>query len=159
MLAATLAALLMATPLSVSAQSSPSAQSTTADAATGVSQDAVRLEDLTVTGRTLDRLVDTFTKEVAAPNPGRNLARWRDSVCVGAFNIQTEGAQYLIDRISTVVRDVGLRAGSPGCTPNVVIIAVNNPSELAQSLVERRKFVSALADPEWIAAARRFEHS
>lgn len=146
MLAATLAALLVATPLSVSPQSvtpqsSASTQAATAAATANASQDAVRLEDLTVTGRPLDRLVDAFTREVAAPNRDRSLARWRSGICVSTFNLRPDGAQYLIDRVSTVAQDIGLTPGAPGCSPTVLIVATDHPSEMARALAERSKRV------------------
>lgn len=131
MLAATLAALLLATPVTTSTHAA-------AQEVLNAPQESIRLEDLTVVGRPLDRLIDNFTREVSAPNPGRNLARWRDTICVSTFNIAPEGAQYLIDRVSTVAQDVGLRPGGPGCKPSVLVIAATNADETANALVERR---------------------
>jgi len=78
---------------------------------------AVRLEDIQVSGRRLDALIENFVSEVAAPNRGRGIARWDRSVCVGAVNLRREAAQYLVDRVSTVAEDLGLNTGDPGCTP------------------------------------------
>jgi hypothetical protein len=52
-----------------------------AQPAVSSAQDApARLEDIEVTGRSLDSLVRRFVDEVAAPNPRRNLARWNGPV-------------------------------------------------------------------------------
>lgn len=103
------------------------------------SNQAVRLEDIQVTGRRLDSLIQDFVREVAAPNRGRGIARWDRSVCVGAVNLRQDAAQYVVDRVSTIAEDLGLSAGAPGCTPNILIVATSNGQELAQELVERRR--------------------
>jgi hypothetical protein len=99
---------------------------------------ATRLEDVTVTGRTLDQLIGKFVDEVAEPNGDRGLARWRGSLCVGAANLRAETAQYIIDRVSTVAEDVGLRAGDPGCEANLLIVATADGQTLARSMVSER---------------------
>lgn len=96
-----------------------------------------RLEDIQVTGRPLESLIRSFVDNVAAPNAGRNLARWDRRVCVGAANLRAETAQYLVDRISTVAEDLGLRPGDPGCTPNILIIASSDPRALTEGLIAR----------------------
>ena len=101
-------------------------------------QEAVSLEDVTVTGRPLDRLIRDFVSEVAEPNRHRGLARWNDRICVGVANLRQETAQYLADRISTVAEDVGLTPGAPGCAPNVLVVATDDAGALARSLVGHR---------------------
>lgn len=101
--------------------------------------EAVRLEDVQVTGRRLDALIESFVSEVAAPNRGRGIARWDRSVCVGAVNLRREVAQYLVDRVSTVAEDQGLDAGDPGCTPNLLIVATADGDAFARELVEKRR--------------------
>lgn len=96
-----------------------------------------RLEDITVIGRPLTQLVQGFVDEVAAPVRGRNLARWHRGVCVGVANLEAEAAQYIVDRVSTVAEDLGLSPGQPGCTPNILVIATDQPDELARNMVDR----------------------
>jgi hypothetical protein len=102
-------------------------------------EEPVELDDVEVTGTPLNSLIRNFVNEVAAPNRGRGLARWDDRICVGVANLKTEPAQYIVDRVSTVAEDIGLTPGQPGCTPNVIIIASDNPSSLAQALIEERQ--------------------
>jgi hypothetical protein len=99
---------------------------------------AVRLQDIEVVGRPLDDMIRNFVDEVAAPNRGRGIARWSESVCVGVANLQGEPAQYIVDRVSTVAEDIGLKPGAPGCSPNVLIIVSADAQAVAQHLVERR---------------------
>lgn len=128
-------AALLALALSASAPPAQSAQS----AAPAPEDQAVRLEDIQVSGRRLDDLIQSFVSEVAAPNRGRGIARWDRSVCVGAVNLRREAAQYLVDRVSTVAEDLGLNAGDPGCTPNLLIVATADGDAFARELVERRR--------------------
>lgn len=107
--------------------------------AAAVSQDPVQLEDVVVSGRSLDGLIRDFVGEVAEPNRNRGLARWNDRICVGVANLDGEVAQYLSDRISTVATDIGLIAGAPGCTPNILVIATADAGLLARQLTEERR--------------------
>ena len=140
MLAPLLAALLLsstpdAAPQTRPPQAAPAIPS--ADAPTD-------LEDVVVEGRRLDEQVSTFVREVGQPARGRGLARWHDSVCVQAVNLRTETAQYLVDRVSTVAQDVGLRAGEPGCHPNIFVIATTDADAFTRRLVERRRILFTL---------------
>lgn len=128
-------AALLALALSASAPPAQSAQS----AAPVPEDQAVRLEDIQVSGRRLDDLIQSFVSEVAAPNRGRGIARWDRSVCVGVVNLRREAAQYLVDRVSTVAEDLGLSPGDPGCTPNLLIVATSDGDAFAREMVERRR--------------------
>lgn len=99
---------------------------------------AVQLEDVLVSGRPLDRMIRDFVGEVAEPNRDRGLARWRSSVCVGVANLGGEAAGYIADRVSTVAGDLGLDVGRPGCRPNLLVVATDDGSALATSLVDER---------------------
>lgn len=133
-LALTLAALLAGSdPQTMpNTQSVPPAQAVAQDPATD-------LGEITVIGRPLERMIDDFVNQVAAPNRHRGLARWSGTVCVGVANLSREPAQYILDRVSTVASDIGLNTGSPGCTPNIIIVASDQPDELARTLVEERR--------------------
>lgn len=102
-------------------------------------QEAVRLEDVEVTGRSLDSLIRNFVNEVAAPNRNRGIARWDSRICVGVANLRGEPAQYIVDRVSTVAEDVGLSVGAPGCKPNLLIVATADGAGLARELVQDRQ--------------------
>lgn len=107
--------------------------------APAVSQDPVQLEDVVVSGRTLETLIRDFVVEVGEPNRRRGLARWNDRICVGVANLEGEAARYLADRISTVAMDLGLTPGAPGCTPNILIVATDDAGSLAAQLTGQRR--------------------
>ena len=100
------------------------------------------LGDVVVDGRSLRDRVEEFVDEVAAPPRRRGIARWRSRVCVGVVNLHKAQAQGLIDRISTVADEYGVRLGEPGCQPNVVLIFADDGRAMAGALVEadRRAF-------------------
>jgi hypothetical protein len=124
--------------------------------------DAVRLEDVEVTGRRLDSLIRSFVDEVAAPNPNRGIARWDTRLCVGVANLRGEAAQYLVDRVSTVAEDIGLTPGAPGCKPNLMIIATEDGGALAAELVRQHKGALRMGGSgmdQGGAALRRFQET
>lgn len=94
------------------------------------------LGEVIVQGRTAREVARSFVDVVGAPATSRNLARWQGSICVSVANLAREPAQYLVDRISTVAEDVGLRAGEPGCTANIVVVAAVDASAVADAMVD-----------------------
>ena len=120
-------------------QAEPTQQSS-ADAA------SVRLEDVEITGQR-DDMVRAFVETVAAPNRHRGMARWASDICIGVANLRPEGARYIVDRVSTVAEDVGLKPGEPGCAPNVIIIASTSPDALAAELVQDRRRAFLMGGP------------
>ena len=130
MLALTFAALLAASDPQMPAP----AQAVPQIAQTDPQSEPTDLEDVEVIGRPLQNMVRDFVNEVAAPNRYRGLARWNGGLCVGVANLRAETAQYIADRVSTVAEDHGLTPGRPGCRPNVMVIASDDPDGLAEML-------------------------
>ena len=100
------------------------------------------LGDVVVDGRSLADRVEDFVDAVAAPPRRRGIARWRGRVCFGVVNLQEAQARGLIDRISAVADEYGVRLAGPGCQPNVVVIFADDGRAMAGALVEadRRAF-------------------
>lgn len=98
----------------------------------------VLLSDVMVDGVSeADRARD-FVDEVMAVPRGRGPARWDRRVCVGVANLQAPIARYLIDRISSVAMEVGLRAGEPGCRAEVLVVGASDGGEMARAMVRAR---------------------
>lgn len=131
-----LSALLAVAPMQDPPQAAPAAQEP--PAATAADPSPVDLGEIEVTGRPLDAIIRSFVDEVAAPNRRRGIARWDDRICIGVANLRAEPAQYIVDRVSTVAEDLGVIPGEPGCQPNVIIIASDDPDGLARQLTEER---------------------
>ncbi len=96
------------------------------------------LGDVVIEGRRLEEATRDFVATVGQPARGRALARWRDGVCVGVANLRAETAQYIVDRVSTVAQDLGLKPGAPGCTPGVLIVATTDANAFTEAFVARR---------------------
>lgn len=130
-----------------SPQASPqSAPQTSPQVGSSASPSAVdeptELSDVIVDARPVEVVAQAFVDAVAAPARRRGLARWYGTVCVGVVNVRHEVAQPLIDHISNVALDLGLRTGAPGCRPNIVIVFAEEGAGMATALVEqdRRAF-------------------
>jgi hypothetical protein len=80
--------------------------------------------------------IGKFIGEIAATPTGRGFARWDGRVCIGVHNLENTAAQYIVDRVSHVALEMGLRPGEPGCGPNVIIIFTTDGKQLATHLVE-----------------------
>lgn len=102
-------------------------------------QDPTALSDVVVEAQRLRDVVRNFVGEVAAPAGPRGPARWNGPVCVGVVNLRGEVAQYIVDRTSDVARELGLNAGEPGCSPNILIIATADGQGLADAIVDARR--------------------
>lgn len=132
---AALAALLSAA--AAAQESSPAAPAPAAGDASQVFDEVVvrgrRLEDIKSDLRIHIR---DFIGEVARKPPGRGFARWYRRVCVGVHNLDTNAAQYVVDRISKLALDVGLEPGEPGCAPQINIVFATDAKETAAAMVE-----------------------
>lgn len=103
------------------------------------------LEEIVVRGQRMSEIkddlrihIDDFVNEITALPAGRGFARWQGGVCVGVHNLARDPAQYLVDRISALALEVGLRPGEPGCNPQVVVIFTTDGKETARFIVEER---------------------
>ncbi len=119
-----------------------------------------RLEDVVVEGRRLEDAARAFVGEVADPPGRRGLARWTDGVCVGVVNLQTDVAQSIVDRVSTIATDIGLKAGEPGCVANLLVIATADGQAMARELVRakhRSFFIGASGTNHTLASLKAFQ--
>ncbi len=130
MLYALFAAALLTAPQSAQPQQAPDPQTPPS----GV----VRLEDVIVDARRLEDAAREFVDAIAAPVGRRGLARWHEGVCVGAVNLSPEIAQQLVDRVSDVARELGLRGHEPPCHPSILIVATTEGSAFAEQFVAMR---------------------
>ena len=93
------------------------------------------LSDVISDGLRIDEIAADFVETVAAPSKRRGLARWYDSLCVGVANVPPTIAQPLIDHITSVAIELGIRTRQPGCSPNVVIVFADSGTNMATALV------------------------
>jgi hypothetical protein len=109
----------------------------TADEATAVVDEViVRGQRMSEIDDDLRLVIKDFIGAVVSKPPSRGYARWRNRVCIGVHNLETDAAQYLIDRISSLVLEVGLKVGEPGCAPDVIIVFATDAKFAATYMVE-----------------------
>jgi hypothetical protein len=130
-------------PAAAQGQAPAAAQGQARGAAQAPDAAAEAVEEVVVRGRRLSELefdlrgyITEFVDQVAAPPPGRGYARWDRGVCVGVHNLDSNAAQYIVDRISLLAAEVGLEPGEPGCNPDVIVIFSTDAQQLASGLVE-----------------------
>lgn len=80
-----------------------------------------------------------FVDQVSLVDNQNALARWTNRICVGAVGLEAAQAQQLVDRISARAQGVGLRAGEPGCTANVMVIYAPDSDTLTRQIVAQRR--------------------
>jgi len=101
------------------------------------------IEEVVVRGQRMSEIDDElriyirdFIGEVVKTPQGRGYARWHRQVCVGVHNLQSDAAQYIVDRISALALEVGLEPEEPGCAPDVLVIFTTDGAQLATTMVE-----------------------
>lgn len=98
---------------------------------------ATPLEDVIVSGETLQERADRFVDEVAQPVQGRGLARWDRPACFGVVNFEGDSARSIADRLVTRADELGLPVGDPDCDPNVFVIGAVDAPGVARAWVAR----------------------
>ncbi|QTC92536.1 hypothetical protein [Brevundimonas goettingensis] len=96
------------------------------------------VDDIDVVGSRdsrLEQLSTRFVDEVAAPAPGRGLARWMAPVCVGVVNFRGEAARMIADRVASTAADLGVPIKEGDCAPNIFIVGTADGPGLAQRMV------------------------
>lgn len=99
------------------------------------------VEDVVVVGRQLDEQISNFLDAVTLPEANMKVSRWNKEVCVSVVNMRNDAAQYMVDRVSQVAMDLGLKPGEPGCKANVTIIAALDAKDVSRGLVSRYRHV------------------
>lgn len=122
------------------------AQDPSGEAPSAAETGATQVDDeVVVRGRRLSeiefdlrRYIGEFLDDVAAPARGAGYARWFRKVCAGVYNLESDHAHYIVDRISALALDVGLEPGEPGCKPQVNIVFSADARQLAANLVDAK---------------------
>jgi hypothetical protein len=99
---------------------------------------ATTVDDIDVVGtrgRQLEQLSARFVDQVAAPAPGRGLARWMAPVCVGVVNFRGETGQMIADRVAQTAGDLGVPIKEGDCAPNIFIVGTADGPGLARRMV------------------------
>lgn len=106
-----------------------------------------RVEDVVVTrgsrmdGFSFEDYTRDYVAEIARPvSPRFGIARWnaRRRLCVGTMNIPADAGQFVINRISDIAEDVGLKPGLPGCRADILILFTADAPTLARRMVDEK---------------------
>jgi hypothetical protein len=95
------------------------------------------LDEVVVSGQTLESLAETFVDEVAAPARQRGLARWASPACFGVVNFSGDAARSIADQLVARADELGLPVGELDCEPNVFIIGTDDAPGVAGAWVAR----------------------
>ncbi|MHA6718185.1 hypothetical protein ACX40Y_01920 [Sphingomonas sp. RS6] len=92
---------------------------------------------VTAEQRANDQALRAFVHGVSARGPATEpLARFTGTVCVGATGLPAEANRAIVDRVSGTAASLGLRVGEPGCTPNLIVLFVENGSAAVRRLAK-----------------------
>ena len=117
---------------------SSQAQQTPGDAPPAQDPPAAELGEVVVEGHRGQEPTWRFVRSSAPPIGDRSMARWTSSVCVGVLGMQGPAARMMADRISDWAHSLGLRIDSPGCEPNIIVVATDDAGRTARELVSSR---------------------
>jgi hypothetical protein len=91
------------------------------------------------TDLSLHDYVAAFVDEVGDPvNDSVGYARWIDPICVSVQDLPQDAGQYVVDRVSAVADELGVRLRGPGCRPNITILFSADGASIASYLVENQ---------------------
>lgn len=95
------------------------------------------IDDVVVTGDSVEEQAQRFVEEVAQPVRRRGLARWARPACFGVVNFGGVSARYIADRLVTRADELGLPVGEQDCNPNVFVIGTVDAPGVARAWVDR----------------------
>lgn len=98
---------------------------------------ASTLEDVIVSGETLEERAERFVDEIAQPVRQRGLARWAQPACFGVVNFAGDAARQIADQLVRRADELGLPVAEPDCAPNVFIIGTVDAPGVARAWVAR----------------------
>lgn len=95
------------------------------------------LEDIIVSGETVQQRAERFVDEVAQPVRRRGLARWDRPACFGVVNFNGDAARAIADQLVARADELGLPVGERDCEPNVFVIGTVDAPDVARAWVAR----------------------
>lgn len=113
---------------------------------------AADAETIVVTGSQItDRAVADFVNAVTIETSGDQLAAFHAPICPASFGLPEAYNRVIERRIRTVAAEAEIEVADEGCSPNIILMAVND----GQSLLARLRSTHGEAFGGLDAAARR----
>jgi len=116
--------------------------------------------EIIVEGRALGRSdIAKVVGAISHPEPTGGFEsqypRWADRICILVGGLPRDGAQFIADRIGEVARSLALDVGAPGCSPDIFILATDQPAKLIAGLRLKRQGLVTGPDSAVIARIQR----
>jgi hypothetical protein len=128
----------MIRPILIAALALSAAVSPLAAAAQQQQRDA---PDIVVTGerasKAREAAVRALTRAVAYQSDGQ-LARFAGAVCPAMVGFEDPYDKLVVDRITQAARDANVPVDTPGCSPNLTVIIVENGQAVLQALYKTK---------------------
>jgi hypothetical protein len=79
-----------------------------------------------------------YVRSVSVGPRGDALARWRDPICPAVEGLPRGQAEALLERLSTIAREVGAPLGDADCHANLYVVASADPKSTLRAWVKRQ---------------------
>jgi hypothetical protein len=104
-------------------------------AAPALAQDTQSNDDIVVTASRLNEMIREFVGEVSVEQQAEGqIARWDRRVCPQIAGLRQRQAQFVADRLSQRVHQIGLQPGDAACRPNVLIFVTPEADRFTREL-------------------------
>jgi hypothetical protein len=80
--------------------------------------------------KALKREIGAYVSAITLPATGEALARWQVPVCPLIAGMSREKGEFMLARLSRIVRDAGAPLGPEDCSPNFLVVTTAAPAEL-----------------------------
>jgi hypothetical protein len=78
----------------------------------------------------LERQLATFVSSLTYRAVDESVPRWDVPLCPLIAGLPAARGQFVLDRISQIASEAGMRLASEGCAPNLVVVVTAEPQEL-----------------------------
>lgn len=93
------------------------------------------MEEITVTGSRLGRVVQTFIDMATMPSPIGQVSRWKVPVCPKTTGMRPAFTDFVSKRMREIGRDIGAPVNpDPSCSPNLQIIFTEHPQAMLDTI-------------------------
>ena len=104
-----------------------------AQASAGAEEATSGIEEITVTGSHLGRIVRDFIEMATMPSPIGQVSRWKVPICPKTTGMRPAFTDFVSKRIREIARDIGAPANAnESCSPNLQIIFTEHPQAMLE---------------------------
>jgi hypothetical protein len=93
------------------------------------------IEEITVTGSRLSRVVRDFIDMATMPSPIGQVSRWKIPICPRTTGMRPAFTDFVTKRIRDIARDIGAPVNdTESCSPNLQIIFTEHPQAMLDTI-------------------------